>query len=417
MLYVYRLLTRVIYYLLFLLNLNNKYLSLRWQNRLKQGLAFDLPNLNKVIWIHAVSVGELSVAIQLVNILNIKNKFNFLITTTTFSGAEQIKPYLTDSISHAYMPFDIDKVIGRFVEKINPIALIVIETEIWPNWIECLHSNKIPIMLANGRLSSRSFKKYKIFKSFFSSVLLKIDKLIVQTESIADRFLYLGADKDKLQIIPNLKYDNFAKVEVKKKHIKWINNRPVILAASTHSGEEALLIESYKDLKKEINDLAFIVVPRHPKRACEVIDLCSANNLSYKLESEIDQSVLSTNVLIVDSIGKLINLYAAVDIAIIGGSFVKHGGHNPIEAIAQDCFCLTGQYTFNFESTYQNLLEHKAIIQISSVDHLVKEVLRLFNQPGLLLDYKHNAVKYVKTIFGKSTQAYEKELEDLLEGG
>jgi 3-deoxy-D-manno-octulosonic-acid transferase len=414
MLKLYRLMTYIAYLLLLLLNRYNKSLSSRWQQRLSQGLGFGLPELDRAIWIHAVSVGELSVALQLVDILKVENRFNFIITTTTFSGAEQIKPYLTDSIKHVYMPFDIVTVIERFVCKVKPVAAIIIETEIWPNWLECLHAQKIPIMIANGRLSDRSFKKYKLFNLLFRSVLQKIDRVIVQTENIALRFKNLGVLDKQLTVIPNLKYDNLLQVQTKEKYICWIDKRPVILAASTHSGEEELLLKAYKELRKEINSLAFIIVPRHPKRAFEIIDLCIKSDFSYVLESNLTANGLVSDILIVDSLGKLINLYAAVDIAIIGGSFIAHGGHNPIEPISQDCVCLSGQYTFNFESTYQNLLEHKAIIKIASEQDLVKEIKRLLKDPGLLLDYKYNAIKYVKTMLGQSTKAYTKELNTFL---
>jgi 3-deoxy-D-manno-octulosonic-acid transferase len=310
----------------------------------------------QIIWVHAVSLGEVRAITKFLELAT--QEFNICLTTTTETGrtfAEKLmrkKP----NLKVYYSPFDLEFVIKRFLKKINPAGLVLVETEIWPNMIH-VSSNYMPVFLINARLSNKSFIKYKALSFFFKPILNKISAICVQDENYLHKFKSLGIIPDKLYLTGNLKFDitipfiKFEELEILK--------RPIIIAGSTHEGEEKIILTSFLQIKEASS---LLLVPRHPERFEMVYKLCQefigAEDVIVFKYSELlknkPQQMLKDwqegkkMVVVIDKIGILASLYRIADVAIIGGSFIPHGGQNPLEAIYWKVPVIVGPYMDNF---------------------------------------------------------------------
>ena len=351
--------------------------------KLKNQLGFVTKTSGKVIWVHCVSVGEFNAARPLIDqILDIYPEHKLAITTTTITGAEAVRNHYQDRVIHYFFPFDLPFIVGPFVNKINPVACILLETEIWPNLINNLNKKAIPVMLINARLSERSLNKYQKFSSkLVQKTINQLTLIGSQNDPSSERFLSLGALPDKVVTVGNLKFDSNEKdnPNTTQSLQQMIGQRRVVVFASTREGEEKKIIQSYVNLKDKF-DALLIIVPRHPERFDEVFNLIVDSGLKVKRRSDglgCDESI---QVLLGDSMGELLSYYSVCDIAFIGGSLIDTGGQNMLEAAAASKPILFGPSVFNFEKIAQLFLEKDAAIQVGDADDLMKTI------SGLLLD-------------------------------
>jgi 3-deoxy-D-manno-octulosonic-acid transferase len=348
--------------------------------KLKNQLGFVTKTSSKVIWVHCVSVGEFNAARSLIDqLLDIYPEHRLAITTTTITGAEAVRNHYQDRVIHYFFPFDLPFIVGPFIKKINPVACILPETEIWPNLINNLNKKAIPVVLVNARLSKRSFSKYQRFSSnLVQKTLNQLTLIASQNEHSSERFLSLGVSPNKVVTVGNLKFDSNEKdnPNTTQSLQQMIGQRRVVVFASTREGEEKKIIKSYVNTKDKF-DALMIIIPRHPQRFDEVYNLIVDSGLDVKRRSDGLRCDENTQVLLGDSMGELLSYYSVCDIAFIGGSLIDTGGQNMLEAAAASKPILFGPSVFNFEQIAQLLLEKDAAIQVDDADDLMKTISSL----------------------------------------
>jgi len=360
----------------------------RWPERF--GFVQLPPASGPRIWIHAVSVGEVQAAVPLVR--RLKQDFpcyELLITTVTPTGSIMVKQRLGTEMLHTFLPYDLPGAVKRYLDRVRPELLIVMETEIWPNLFQQCAARKIKIILANARLSQRSCTGYKRFGAFISRVVRNIDFIAAQSEVDAGRLLNLGADRDRVSVMGNMKFD----VEIPDSVIargrdlrKIIGmDRPVWIAASTHEGEEEAVLAEHHRIISKIPECLLILAPRHPERCTAVAGLCQRAGLQVIRKSQTplvqsDSFGNNINVLLLDTIGELPVFYAAADVAFVGGSLLPGmGGHNVLEPASLGVPVITGIYTNTFAEIILSLREQSAILQISQPAQISENVFRLLS--------------------------------------
>jgi len=348
------------------------------------GFFSHLPE-KKRIWLHAVSVGETIAAAPLIKkLLAEYPEYSLLVTTTTPTGSVQLKRLFAEQVEHVYFPYDLPDVIHRFFHRVRPDILIVMETELWPNLYTQCAQQKIPVLVANARLSSRSLAGYKKIAGLTRSVLRNISIIAPQSKADAERFQQLGAGKKQIHICGNIKFDLQIPVEAKEtgEAIKRkFGNRPVWIAASTHEGEDAQILSAHRNVLEPLSDALLILVPRHPERFDEVAKLCREKHFSFTRRSRDNYPDAKTQVYLADTMGELLQLYAATDVAFVAGSLVPTGGHNPLEPAALGVPVLTGPNVFNFAEIVDAMQTEDAIKVIQNSRELAKTVSQLLQQP------------------------------------
>jgi len=351
-----------------------------WKVKLKNQLGFVTKTASKAIWVHCVSVGEFNAARPLIDrLLDIYPEHRLAITTTTITGAEAVRNHYKNRVMHYFFPFDLPSIVGPFINKINPVACILLETEIWPNLINNLNKKAIPVMLVNARLSERSLNKYqKISSNLVQKTINQLTLIGSQNERSSERFLSLGVSPDKVVTVGNLKFDSKEKdnPSTTQSLQQMIGQRRVVVFASTRAGEERKILKSYVNTKDKF-DALMIVIPRHPQRFDEVFNLIVDSGLDVKRRSQGLSCDENTQVLLGDSMGELLSYYSVCDIAFVGGSLIDAGGQNMLEAAALSKPILFGPSVFNFEQIAQLLLEKGASIQVDDADGLMKTISSL----------------------------------------
>ncbi len=358
----------------------------RWAERLA---LFPAPPKHRRIWLHAVSVGETIAAAPLAErLLQQYPDHKLLFTTTTPTGSEQVQKLFGDRVEHYYFPYDLPDVIRRFLDKTRPELLIVMETELWPNCFHHCKKRNIPIIIANARISPDAFASYRKIHWFIKNTLKNVTHIAAQSETDRQRFIELGASAKIVKNVGNLKYDikpDQSQIDAGRKLRKAIGkNRPVWIAASTHEGEEEICIRAHKEIRKTLKDALLILVPRHPERFEAVAQLCKASKMPVKRRSKTERPNDQTAIYLGDTMGELMLLYAASDIAFVGGSFNDTGGHNPLEPAIIGLPVLSGPTIHNFDEPYQALtkagnakiLNHRGELAPTVIELLTKKDLR-----------------------------------------
>lgn len=358
----------------------------RWNER------FGCPSfsLSKSIWVHAVSVGEAISAVPFIR--QIQKQYPTLpivVTTMTPTGSERVKAAfskeLNQTIFHSYIPYDIPFAIQAFLKRLNPVALILMETEIWPNLITICHAHRIPMMIANARLSPQSLKHYKMARVIVKPLMEKITTIGAQSAMDSERFIEIGAPTARVQTIGNIKFDISWPLEVIQKGKALREqlgvNRKVWIAASTHEGEEAIVLQAYHQLKSQFSDLLLLLVPRHPERFQKVAQLCEAANLKIVKRTENISCSNETEVFLGDTMGEMGVFYAASDVVFVGGSFVPIGGHNLLEPAALSLPILTGPHLHNFVYISDALLAAEGATLVQDQHELVECIAGLLRDP------------------------------------
>ncbi|WP_301099632.1 lipid IV(A) 3-deoxy-D-manno-octulosonic acid transferase [Otariodibacter sp.] len=358
--------------------------------------------LSKGIVIHAASVGEVIAATPLIK--KIKEYYPQLpitITTVTPTGSSRVKAAFGNEVYHFYLPYDLPDAVKRFLNFVEPKLFIVIETELWPNLIHQIHTRKIPFVIANARLSPRSAKRYGWIKSQLQPMLNEIDLILAQDKVSADRYLALGFNPDNLINTGNLKFDLEVTPELRNKIIETknelhIGQRLIWIAGSTHEGEEKIILEAHQQLLNKYKNLLLILVPRHPERFEEVENLLKKTQISYVKRSNKQEVLQNSEVLLGDTMGEMMLLYGLAQIAFIGGSLVKHGGHNPLEPIAFKIPVISGRHTFNFPEVFTKLRNVNGVIEIENKQQLIKAVSKLLDNPEFGREIGHAGFSVLK---------------------
>lgn len=352
------------------------------------------------ILVHAVSVGETLAAIPLIKTLQKQYpQLPITVTTMTPTGSKQVKTLLKDSVSHVYLPYDLPCAIHRFLKSVNPKLVIIMETELWPNLISQCHNKKIPLIIANARLSERSANRYQKLGKAISKLLTKISTVAAQNEQDGERFLSLGLPTEHLVVTGSIKFD----IELTDKQSlaqlkqQWQLHRPVLIAASTHSGEDEIILSAFQRLLKNHANLLLILVPRHPERFKTVEELISDNKLNYIKRSSKQIPTDQTQVILGDTMGELLELYGLANIAFVGGSLIEHGGHNPLEPALHHIPIISGKYFFNFKVICEQLIEANGmLICDSTADSLYSTVNSLLNDDNRCQQIGENAYQVLK---------------------
>jgi len=377
-----------------------------WKVKLKNQLGFVTKTASKVIWVHCVSVAEFNAARPLIDqLLDIYPEHKLVITTTTITGAEAVRNHYQDRVIHYFFPFDLPFIVGPFVNKINPVACILLETEIWPNLINNLNKKDIPVMLINARLSERSFNKYQKFSSkLVKKTINQLTFIGSQNNSSRERFLSLGASPDKVVTVGNLKFDSNEVIDPisLEEMSEIVRKRWIVVFASTRDGEEKQIIQSYLSLKNKF-DALLIIIPRHPERFDEVFNMVIKSGLKVRRRSENLQSV-EKDVLIGDSMGEMMTYYKCCDIAFIGGSLSNTGGQNMLEPASLSKPIIFGPSVHNFEEIAKTLLENDSAIQVRDADELMQTISELL----LDISRRNKLGSNAKTIFEKNSGAVDR---------
>ena len=353
------------------------------------------------LWLQAVSVGEVNVAEAIVRALDvIRPGLNIIISSTTPTGLARAKALFKDRCPVVPYPLDFPKPVEQSVQIISPKIYASIETELWPNMLETVTKHGAKAVLLNGRISANSFKRYRLIKSAIQPILQKFTLLCAISEIYAQRLIGLGAPKNRVTIVGNAKFEGLLKrVDPEKKQkmlqkLKITQNDKVFVAGSLRKGEIKKIVHSIQSVKEDFPNALFILVPRHLKRVSEIAKTLRKKRLKFDLWSKLEVSQKVQNqIVLVDVIGPLFELYSIADVAFVGGSLVPKGGQNLMEPAAWSCPVLFGPYTDNFEECSQALLKTGGGIMVSDGKGLVHHIKTLFANPEQAKQIGFNAKK------------------------
>lgn len=342
-------------------------------------LPADVINVKSPVWIHAVSVGEAVLAAKIASRIKTKiPRLGIVVSTTTRTGNEMIRSKgkgVVDAVF--YFPFDLRAVVSRVAALISPALYIMMETELWPNLLGELHSRGVPVVLANGRISDASFRNYRRIGFIVRRILDNVDFFCMQSEKSAERIKTLGAPENRVHVTGNMKFDEVSRSpgsrNYSKKDFGFNEDDKVIVAGSTHFFEEQDVIDVYKNLKEKYTDLKLILAPRHVERADAVEMYVVTSGMKYCRFSQLfagGSLPASSDVVLVDTIGHLKDIYRLATVIFMGGSLVRKGGQNPIEGARLGKAVVFGPHMFNFREVAEIFVEGKAAIKVSGKSEL-----------------------------------------------
>lgn len=378
---------------------------LGWKEKLGKFIAPELGE--KVIMFHGVSVGEV---IALENLIK-KTKETFpdykiVITTGTKTGQEIAhKKFENVADFITYFPFDITICVEIFLKKIKPSVVLIAETELWPTFAAYCKKREIPLFVINGRISDSTYKSYRLLKGFFKELFKNYTKILTQSEEDKEKFISIGAPSDKTMVMKNLKFDVKrinANIEIGK------SNSRIIIAGSTHKGEDEIVLNSFSELKKEFPDIKLLLAPRHLTRVNNVKELVEKTNLPYGQRSNND-TFSNNDIIILDTLGELSKMYQICDFAFIGGSFNKTGGHNPLEAVVYNKPAISGPSIHNFRDIYWILSRSKAGKVVKTPQELTNYMHKLLEDKEFYIESCNDC----KTVFEFQQGAMEFVINEL----
>ncbi|WP_350580719.1 lipid IV(A) 3-deoxy-D-manno-octulosonic acid transferase [Pseudomonas sp. HY2-MNA-CIBAN-0224] len=361
-----------------------------YAKRIGERFALNMPAMQPGgIWVHAVSVGESIAAAPMIRaLLQRYPQLPITVTCMTPTGSERIQALFADEprIQHCYLPYDLPWAAARFLERVQPTLAVIMETELWPNHIHQCAKRGIPVALANARLSARSAKGYARFAKLTRPMLEEMSLIAAQTETEAERFRQLGARPECVQVTGSIKFDLTIDpqllIKARALREQWqALERPVWIAASTHEGEDAIVLAAHRQLLASYPNALLILVPRHPERFNAVFALCQSEGFDTVRRSAATPVSAQTQVLLGDTMGELLFLYALADSAFVGGSLVANGGHNLLEPAALSKPVLSGPHLFNFLEIAALLRDAGALEEVDDAHALAVAVRRLFELP------------------------------------
>ena len=369
---------------------------------------FKAPDLgDKVIMYHGVSVGEVIALENLIKkTIEVFPDYKIVVTTGTKTGQEiALKKYSGVADFITYFPFDITYCVHSFLNKIRPTVVLIAETELWPVFASSCKRRKIALYCINGRMSDSTFSIYKKFSFFFGIVLSKYTKVLTQSEIDMQKLLAIGAPKDRTSVMKNLKFDV-------KKSDETVDlgqdGYRVIIAGSTHKGEDEIILKIFKEKKEKYNDIKLLLVPRHMQRLPKITEILDDMGLNYGLRSA-DDKFTQKDVIILDTMGELSKMYSICSFAFIGGSFNKTGGHNPLEATVYDKPTITGPSIHNFRDIYWLLSRSDAGKIVKTPEQLSEHIERLLSDE----EFYKKACNDCHTIFQEQQGALDVVISEL----
>ena len=362
--------------------------------RLKEKLCiYSKKNNLKSIWFHAVSVGELMSIIPVLKILEKNKKIDqIIVTTSTISSAKIFEKQKFKNIVHRYFPLDTNFLNKRFIKYWKPQAAFFVDSEIWPNMFRNLKNNNIPVILLNGRITNKSFKRWSLIKNFSKSVFKNISLALPSNSETKNFLKKLGVNKIKL--IGNLKYYGLSKVKNKDK--KFLKNKfknfKVWCAASTHEGEEIIISKLHKNIKRKQKKLLTIIIPRHINRVEKIIAQINVDKLKVIKHSSKTDIKKNTDIYIVDTYGEASKFYNLSNICFMGGSIINHGGQNPLEPARLGNYIINGPNIRNFKEIYKFLSKNNMSVTTSKMSKIQKIIEKKLNKKNSNL----NKTKIIK---------------------
>jgi 3-deoxy-D-manno-octulosonic-acid transferase len=368
---------------LMLLSLRESGYRQRWWERF--GWVRPLAGHGPVVWLHAVSVGEARAGATLLE--KLREEFpqvRILFTTTTPSGAAIAARVCGGGVEHRYFPYDLPGVVRRFVARVRPALLLVMDTELWPNLIAHCDRQRIPVVITNGRISTRSARGYRLVRSLIGESLATITLIAAQSDTDARRFVELGAAAERVSTTGTVKFDAPVpcglRAEARSLRRSLGDARGVFIAASVHPGEDGVVLDAHARVRAQLADTLLVIVPRHPRRAAEIDAMCRTRGLRVLRHSSAIATA-ETDVYIGDTLGELLLLYAVSDVAFVGGSLVPIGGHNLLEPAALEMPLLCGPHTENFRDVVSKLGAAGALEIVTDAESLAARVLALLQSP------------------------------------
>lgn len=361
--------------------------SRRWKERLGY---FDCPpHFQEGICFHCVSVGETLAVIPLIKIMQQSHPhLPLTITSTTPTGSAQVLANFGSTVFHTYLPFDTRGAMQRFFSRLKPKLLVIVETELWPNLLQQAAKHHCATLLANARLSKRSAQRYQQKLSTLTRNMMKtLTHVAAHHHQDGERFIDLGLSPSQLTITGSIKFDIEVSQDTQKNAQSLLSSitppRRILVAGSTHFGEDEMVIGAFKQVLNRYPDTLLILVPRHPERFDQVATLLKRHQLNTVRRSSHQSLSPSTQVLLGDTMGELMTFWACADIAFVGGSLINHGGHNPLEPATFAVPLLSGPYIVNFAAIYQMLMEQKAIIMVEDTLSLAQQIIHLLSEPQI----------------------------------
>ncbi len=414
---IYQIFSTIILPFLFFYILNRKKKSKEHPHRFLERFAITKiakPQNCQLFWVHAVSVGESNSAWVLIeNLLKFSPNINILFTSTSTTSAQIIEQKILQNelfknrVIHQFLPVDSYFIVQKFLNHWRPRACIFVESEIWPNFIYCARKKAILSFLINARISQKSASHWLLLKKLGFNIFDYFS--IIFAQSLQDKNLLQNLTKNNIFYEGNLKSQN-SKLEVDVQKLQELNTqiggRKIWLCASTHQGEEELILSTHQRLKKQFPDLLTIIVLRHPNRAGKVCELL--RDIKFSQRSKNQNITESTEIYLVDSLGELGTFYSLVNFAFIGGSLLKIGGHNPFEAIQLNCVVISGSQVFNFAEIYQDLQQKNACEIVKNVDELYEIVQKFLRNPNEIISYNVNPQKAIEASQNTSQKIIEK---------
>ncbi len=356
----------------------------------------------KGIWIHAASVGEVNAVIPLILKIHEENpEQSITLTSNTVTSVSVVKKQLPNSIQHYYFPLDYSWAAKRIINKINPKTLFIVETEFWPNLYIHAHRKDIPLIIINGRISEKTLHAKNWVKNIYAKILPLVTKVYARSETDQSRFIELGLNRDKIEILGNIKFST-----TNKQQIQAINlNRSYVLAASTREDEEQLIVEAWQ--KAEHNNNLLVIVPRHPNRLTEILTQLNQFKLNIAVRSKKDPVTTSTHIYIADTIGELKQFIAGAEFVLMGGSFVKKGGHNILEVAQLGKAVIFGPDMRNFKDEAELFLQYKAGAQCN-IYELSDILTRFIQDDGFRINIGKNSQALIEANTNIFNEYYNK---------
>ncbi len=363
-------------------------LNRRYRDRIGQRFGFGYPELDRCIWIHAVSVGEVQAAAPLVRaIRRYFPRHPMLMTTVTPTGAARVAALFGDDVMHCYIPFEMPLAVDRFFNALSPELALIMETEIWPNLYRGCGEREIPLILVSARISPRSVDKYRRFLPLFRETLSHGIIIAAQSEADAERFRSLGASSVRTWVTGNIKFDIDVPAGLAEEGARFrremFGERPVWVAASTHDKEEHKVLKAHELLRDKYPELLLVLVPRHPERFDQVADMIDKRKLDKVRRTEGRPCSASTAVFLGDTMGEVPLFYAAADIAFVGGSLVPIGGHNLLEPAAVGLPVVSGPHVYNAQDISDMFIDVGACRIVNDAAELADAVDELLAAPRL----------------------------------
>ncbi|MBI4042828.1 MAG: 3-deoxy-D-manno-octulosonic acid transferase [Deltaproteobacteria bacterium] len=390
-----------------------------WRERFGNYSQVSIPSKTPVLWVHAVSVGEVQAVKPLLKLISAaRPDLHILLSTTTATGQRVAKEQVASLLPNCttiFSPLDFPWVVNRTFERFHPQAIILVETELWPNLLTAAHKRNLPVFIVNGRLSERSARRYRLIKPWFKRFLSYVTLCYAQSEPNARRFVEIGLPSERVTVSGNLKYDSLSKLAqtAAPKVLELQNlfelseNEFVLVGGSTHRGEENVLLSLYLEISRQFPQSTLILAPRHPERFSEVTNLVKQKRLNLKYRSSFGRRTEPHQIVLLDTMGELTAVYGLATLVFVGKSlFPPGGGHNLLEPAAFGKVMFYGPYMSNFTDIEEELRISEAAIRVTDPDDLRENVFSLLSNQERKTSIEKNALLLTESKGGTAKQCW-----------